>query len=125
MYVPDFGAPTGLRAPATPSLKATPCPRVEGRLEWVGVADDVELAGAGDCVLGVGAEEVFGGPFAQADLCGSGVEGFGADAAEDLLILRSGLGWNEWELYEKKLADATEGNQSFNARIAAICLVNV
>ena len=45
------------------------------------------LAGAGDCVLGVGAEEVFGGPFAQADRCGSGVESFGAEAVEDLLIL--------------------------------------
>ena len=88
MYVPDFGAPTGLRAPATPSLNATPCPRVEGRLEWEGVAD--ELAGAGDCVLGVGAEEVFGGPLDQADFCGSGVESFGADAAEDLLILECG-----------------------------------
>ena len=56
------------------------------------------LAGAGDCVLGVGAEEVFGGPFAQADLCGSGVESFGTDAAEDLLILRCGLRWMGQEL---------------------------
>lgn len=45
------------------------------------------LAGAGDCVLGVGAEEVFcGGPFDQADREGSGVESFGAEAVEDLLI---------------------------------------
>ena len=53
------------------------------------VEDVGVLAGAGDCVLGVGAEDVFGGPFAQADLCGSGVVGFGADAAADLLILVS------------------------------------
>lgn len=45
------------------------------------------LAGAGDWDRGVGAEDVFGGPLAQADFCESGVESFGAVAAEDLLIL--------------------------------------
>lgn len=84
-YVPDCGAPTGLRAPATPSLNATPCPRVLGRLECDVGAEADALAGAGDCVRGVGVADVFGGPFAQADLCG--VEGFGAVAVEDLLIL--------------------------------------
>ena len=39
------------------------------------------------CDLGVGADDEFGGPLAQADFCGSGVGSFGADATEDLLIL--------------------------------------
>ena len=36
----------------------------------------------------MGADDEFGGPLAQADFCGSGVGSFGADATEDLLILR-------------------------------------
>ena len=57
-----------------------------GRLEWEVGFDVDALVGAGDWVREVGVEDVFGGPFAQADLCG--VEGFGALAMEDLLILR-------------------------------------
>lgn len=82
---PCFGAPTGLRAPATPSLKDTPCPRVLGRRECVGVEDEA-LGSAGDWDLGEGAEDVFGGPFDQADRVESGGGVFDAVAAEDLLI---------------------------------------
>ena len=44
-YIPVFDAPTGLRAPATPSLKATPCPRVLGRLECDGAAGQNNVEG--------------------------------------------------------------------------------
>jgi hypothetical protein len=46
------------------------------------------VVGTGDCERGEEADELLGGPFAQADLDGSGVGIFGADAVEGLLILR-------------------------------------
>ena len=83
---PDFDAFEDVRAP-TPSLNATPCPNVLGRLECVSGAEGA-AEGAGDCGRGDGAVEVFaGGPFAQADFDGSWVDVFGAEAVEDLLIL--------------------------------------
>ena len=57
---PAFVAFAGLRAP-TPSLNATPCPNVLGRLEWVGGAEGVVAEGAGDCGRVDGAVEVFAG----------------------------------------------------------------
>ena len=58
-----------------------------GLLECEAVAGWEPLACAGDWDLGVGVDDEFGGPLAQADFCGSGVGSFGADATEDLLIL--------------------------------------
>ena len=76
----------GVRAP-TPSLNATPCPNVLGRLECV-VGAEGAAEGAGDCGRGDGAVEVFaGGPFAQADFDGSCDDVFDAEVVEDLLIL--------------------------------------
>ena len=47
------------------------------------------MDGAGDCERGEGAvDDDWGGPLAQADFAGSGVGFFGADAVEDLLILK-------------------------------------
>ena len=82
---PGFEVTVGERAP-TPSLNATPCPNVLGRLEWVSGAEGEAAEGAGDCGRGDGA--VFaGGPFAQADFVGSWVDVFDTEAVEDLLIL--------------------------------------
>lgn len=84
--VPDLAVFVGLRAPATPSLNATPWPKALGRLEWVGCG--WPWFGAGDAERGEGAEAVdCGGPFAQADLEGSWVDSFGAVVVEDLLVL--------------------------------------
>ena len=60
-----------------------------GRLECVAVAGCEPFAAcAGDWDRGVGVDDECGGPLAQADFCESGVESFGAEATEDLLILR-------------------------------------
>ena len=78
----------GVRAP-TPSLNATPCPNVLGRLECV-VGAEGAAEGAGDCGRGDGAVEVFAsGPFARAEFDESWVDVIGAEAVEDLLILNA------------------------------------
>jgi hypothetical protein len=83
---PCFTAPTLFLGMLTPSFMGTPWPRALGRREWVrwGAAVVEGLAGAGDCDRGDGAVALWGGPFAQADFCGSGI--FGNVAVEDLLI---------------------------------------
>ena len=70
-----------------------------GLRECVAVAGCEPLAIAGDCDLGVGADDEFGGPLAQADFCGSCVGSFGADATEDLLILPA-----DWQIDAKARA---------------------
>ena len=75
---------TGTLLREMPSFMGTPWPSALGRREWVRWGRGVC---AGDCERGVGAALFCGGPFAQADREGSCVV-FGADAVEDLLILR-------------------------------------
>jgi hypothetical protein len=81
-------AGTLLREMLTPSFMGTPWPSALGRREWVRLGS---AGWAGDCERGVGAALFWGGLFAQADRGGSCVI-FGADAVEDLLILRGGRG---------------------------------
>ena len=69
-------------------MNATPCPNWLGRLECEVRAEGEVTEGAGDCGRSDDAVEVFaGGPFDQADFDGSWVV-FGAEAVEDLLILK-------------------------------------
>lgn len=75
-------APALLRGMLTPSLIGIACPRALGRRECVRWGCD-GVGGAGDCERGDGADEVWGGPFAQADCARSGLCD---DAVEDLLI---------------------------------------
>jgi hypothetical protein len=97
---PCFRAPTLFRGILTPSLMGISWPGALGRREWdwrTGVD------GAGDWERGEGAVDDWGrGPLAQADLAGSGVAFFGADAVEDLLILQRYKRLNEEKINEKE-----------------------
>lgn len=84
---PCFTAPTVLRGTLTPSFMGIPWPRLLALREWFALVGGVALPGAGDCERGVGAAEVLGGPFAQADFVGNWEEIFCVETVEDLLIL--------------------------------------